>query len=101
MIYQTNQAITIDGFLSQKIKIQKKKQLNVKLQLINIKYNIIKSDEDVKKEFENNEPIFEIIWTSFQQPAILKNVKEAGVTNCRKLFEQNILVASEGNNMKI
>ncbi|ETO36774.1 hypothetical protein RFI_00288 [Reticulomyxa filosa] len=60
------------------------------LQLINIKDNVIKSDEDVKKEFESNEHIFKIIWTSFQQPVILKNVKKTDVINFRKLFEQEL-----------
>ncbi|ETO09050.1 hypothetical protein RFI_28337 [Reticulomyxa filosa] len=58
----------------------------IELQLINIKNNIIKSNEDVKKEFESNEHIFKIIWTS----VILKNVKETDVTNFGKLFEQEL-----------
>ncbi|ETO24895.1 hypothetical protein RFI_12261 [Reticulomyxa filosa] len=98
---------------------QKINKENLKLQLVDIKNNIIESDESVKKEFaNNNEPIFKIIWTSFQQQTILgktktiknalvimiaiseyddnniwknlKNVKEKDIHNFKQLFEQEL-----------
>ncbi|ETO15543.1 hypothetical protein RFI_21820 [Reticulomyxa filosa] len=45
---------------------QKMRNEFFKMQLVDMKNNIIESDEFVKKEFENNEPTFEIIWTLLQ-----------------------------------
>ncbi|ETO19405.1 hypothetical protein RFI_17817 [Reticulomyxa filosa] len=36
---------------------------------------MIETDEAMMKEFESNEPTFEIIWISFQQPIILGKTK--------------------------
>ncbi|ETO32983.1 hypothetical protein RFI_04124 [Reticulomyxa filosa] len=97
---------------------QKINNENLKLQLIDIKNNIIESDEAMKKEFESNEPTFKITWISFQQPAALgkiktiknplviliaiseyddnntwknlKNVKEKDINNFKQLFEQEL-----------
>ncbi|ETO00146.1 hypothetical protein RFI_37313, partial [Reticulomyxa filosa] len=54
---------------------QKINNENLKLQLVDMRNNIIESDEDVMKEFENNEPTFRIVWTSFQQSIILGKTK--------------------------
>ncbi|ETO16671.1 hypothetical protein RFI_20668, partial [Reticulomyxa filosa] len=97
---------------------QKINNENLKLQLVDMKNNIIESNEAVKKEFESNEPTFKIVWISFQQPAIfgktktiknalviliaiseyednniwknLKNVKEKDIKNFKQLFEQEL-----------
>ncbi|ETO26590.1 hypothetical protein RFI_10549 [Reticulomyxa filosa] len=97
---------------------QKINKENLKLQLVDMKNDIIESDEAVKKEFENDEPTFKVIWTSFQQPVMLgrtktikdalvimiaiseyddnniwknlKNVKEKDVKNFKQLFEQEL-----------
>ncbi|ETO00018.1 hypothetical protein RFI_37441, partial [Reticulomyxa filosa] len=53
-------------------KIQKE---NLKLQLIDMKDNIIESDEFVKKEFENNKPTFKILWIPLQQPLMIEKAK--------------------------
>ncbi|ETN97689.1 hypothetical protein RFI_39836, partial [Reticulomyxa filosa] len=94
---------------------QKINNENLKLQLVDMRNNIIESDEDVMKEFESNEPTFKIIWISFQQSIILgktktiknalviliaiseyndndkwknlKNVKEKDSKNFKQLFE--------------
>ncbi|ETO19696.1 hypothetical protein RFI_17534 [Reticulomyxa filosa] len=97
---------------------QKMNNENVKLQLVDMKNNIIETDEDVMKEFENSEPTYKIAWISFQRPVILgkvktiknalviliaiseydnnnkwknlKNVKEKDITNFKQLFEQEM-----------
>ncbi|ETO31606.1 hypothetical protein RFI_05515 [Reticulomyxa filosa] len=96
---------------------QEMKNGRLRLELVNIVDDIIESDEDVKKEFENEEPTFKIIWTSFQQTIIgktktiknalvimiaiseyidnttwcnLPNVKEKDITNFKQLFEQEL-----------
>ncbi|ETN97211.1 hypothetical protein RFI_40320, partial [Reticulomyxa filosa] len=45
--------------------IQKMRNEHVKLDLTNMKDNIIESDKDVKKEFKKSQPSFKIIWTPF------------------------------------
>ncbi|ETO31119.1 hypothetical protein RFI_06001 [Reticulomyxa filosa] len=97
---------------------QKMRNENLKLELSDVKDNIIESDEKVKKEFESNEPTFKILWTPYQRPAIigktktiknalvimiaiseymdntmwrnLPNVKEKDITNFKQLFEQEL-----------
>ncbi|ETO22535.1 caspase-3 [Reticulomyxa filosa] len=96
---------------------QKMRNDNLKIELTDMKDNIIESDEAVKKEFESNEPTFKIIWTSCQQPVILgktktiknafviiiaiseygnnewknlKNVKEKDIQNFKQLFGQEL-----------
>ncbi|ETO01947.1 hypothetical protein RFI_35493 [Reticulomyxa filosa] len=54
---------------------QKINKENVKLQLIDMKNNIIETDEDVMRVFENNEPTYKIIWTPFSQSLIFGKIK--------------------------
>ncbi|ETO15323.1 hypothetical protein RFI_22042, partial [Reticulomyxa filosa] len=54
--------------------IQKMRNEHVKLDLINMKDNIIESDNDVKREFKKNQPSFKIIWTPLQ-PMIIGKTK--------------------------
>ncbi|ETO01271.1 hypothetical protein RFI_36169, partial [Reticulomyxa filosa] len=53
---------------------QKIRNENVKLELVNMKDNIIESDNDVEREFKENQPLFKIIWTPFQ-PIIIGKTK--------------------------
>ncbi|ETO20137.1 hypothetical protein RFI_17079 [Reticulomyxa filosa] len=52
---------------------------NLKLQLVDMKDNIVESDEDMMKEFETNEPTFKITWIPFQQLIVVGKTK--AVTN--------------------
>ncbi|ETN98240.1 hypothetical protein RFI_39270 [Reticulomyxa filosa] len=54
--------------------LQKMRNENLKLELADMKDNMIESDEAVKKEFESNEPSFKVIWTTFQ-PIIIGKTK--------------------------
>ncbi|ETO25639.1 hypothetical protein RFI_11496 [Reticulomyxa filosa] len=54
---------------------QKMRDKHLKLELINMKDNIIESDEAVKREFENNEPTFKILWNPLQQPLVIGKTK--------------------------
>ncbi|ETO01295.1 hypothetical protein RFI_36145, partial [Reticulomyxa filosa] len=68
LLFQTYHCLESKAF-------QKINNENLKLQLVDLRNNIIESDEDVMKEFESNEPTFKIIWTSFQQSIILGKTK--------------------------
>ncbi|ETO03160.1 hypothetical protein RFI_34250, partial [Reticulomyxa filosa] len=59
--------------------IQKMRNEHVKLDLTNMKDNIIESDRDLKREFKKNRPSFKIIWTPFQPIMIgkTKTIKNA------------------------
>ncbi|ETN99537.1 hypothetical protein RFI_37933, partial [Reticulomyxa filosa] len=54
--------------------IQKMRNENVKLDLTNMKDDIIESDKDVKREFKKNKPSFKITWTPLQ-PIINEKTK--------------------------
>ncbi|ETO05378.1 hypothetical protein RFI_32016, partial [Reticulomyxa filosa] len=43
--------------------LQKMKNENTKFELFNMKNNMIESDETVRKNFENAEPSFQLLWT--------------------------------------
>ncbi|ETO01572.1 hypothetical protein RFI_35868 [Reticulomyxa filosa] len=68
LLFQTYHCLESKAF-------QKINNENLKLQLVDMRNNIIESNEDVMKEFESNEPTFKIIWTSFQQSIILGKTK--------------------------
>ncbi|ETO13039.1 hypothetical protein RFI_24336, partial [Reticulomyxa filosa] len=67
-----------------------------KLELADSNDEIIKSDEMVRREFENNEPLFKVLWSPIRIGKI-KIIKNAlvimiaiNVENFRQLFEQNL-----------
>ncbi|ETN98778.1 hypothetical protein RFI_38709, partial [Reticulomyxa filosa] len=106
LLFQANHCLESKDF-------QKIYNENLKLQLADMRNNIIESDKDVMKEFESNEPTFKIIWafqlgkTKIIRNALvmliaiseyddnntwkyLKNVKEKDVKNFKQLFEQEL-----------
>ncbi|ETO07859.1 hypothetical protein RFI_29531, partial [Reticulomyxa filosa] len=94
--------------------LQKIKNENAKFKLFNMKNNMIESDEAVRKEFENAEPSFQLLWTpeiigktkTIKNALVvmigiseyidnktwsnLPNVKKKDVKNFRQLFEQEL-----------
>ncbi|ETO06657.1 hypothetical protein RFI_30734, partial [Reticulomyxa filosa] len=58
---------------------QKINKENLKLQIVDVKNNIIETDEIVMREFKSKEPTFKITWTSSQQIVIgkTKTIKNA------------------------
>ncbi|ETO07888.1 hypothetical protein RFI_29501 [Reticulomyxa filosa] len=97
---------------------QKINNRNLRLQIMDMKDNIIESDATVKGEFEKNKPSFKIMWVSFQ-PLLttgktktianalvvmiaiseynddtklknLRNVKEKDISNFKQLFKQEL-----------
>ncbi|ETO04846.1 transcription factor with AP2 domain(s) [Reticulomyxa filosa] len=95
---------------------------NLKIELFDINNNIIKTDEDVKKEFKNNQPTFKIILT--KKTKIIKNalvimiaiseyidnkkwinldnIKDIDIKNFKYLFKQELnydFIYNEKSNM--
>ncbi|ETO33708.1 hypothetical protein RFI_03392 [Reticulomyxa filosa] len=91
---------------------------NLKLKIMDTNNKIIDSDEDIKQKFNqnsgnsNNEPLFKITWTQFEQRKIIKNplviiiaiseyedkriwsdlsgVKEKDLNNYKQLFQKEL-----------